>query len=280
MFYSYKNFPISIESFNISGQKNPTYSNYEFVAQNITLNLNPNANFTFPVEGRKAYRAFNTEGITSTIQINFVGQVPYDHIFYNNILLQNGIKHNFKITCGDSVFESGYLRSFNTSVDPNNLVQHQAEFVFFNTGIGGFTGSSGIVGYPVESNSSNYYMHGANTLIAFSDNYNELGRHQVRRMDINYTANIQPVYNVGYNYPSRVAFNREEIDINIDLDSYNTSIRDMNNVISGTKILYTGQTGSSTGIGIFLRSGYLMNKSFNTRPNDIINSRILIKYFI
>lgn len=280
MFYSYKNFPISLESYNLSGQKISTFGSYNFVAQNITLNLNPNANFTFPVDGRKAYRSFNTEGITSTIQINFIGQVPYDNIFYNSILLENGIKHNYKITCGDSIFESGYLRSLNTSVDPNNLVQHQAEFVFFNTGVGGFTGSSGVIGYPVESDNSSFYMHGANTLIAFSDNYNELGRHQVRRMDINYNANIQPIYDIGYNYPSRVIFNREEIDINIDLDSYDISIRDMNNVISGTKIVYTGKAGISTGIGIFLRSGYLMNKTFNTRPNDVINSRLLIKYFI
>lgn len=282
MFYSYKNFPISLESYNLSGQRNLTYSGYDFVAQNITLNLNPNANFTFPIDGRKPYRSFNTDGITSTIQINFIGQIPYDNIFYNNILLQNGIKHNYKITCGNSVFESGYLRSFNTSVDPNNLVQHQAEFIFFSTGVGGFTGSSGTTEYPMVSNNYNYsfYMHGANTLIAFSDNYNELGRHQVRRMDINYNANIQPIYDIGYSYPSRVIFNREEIDINIDLDSYDTSIRDMNNVISGTKIVYTGNVGVSTGIGIFLRSGYLMNKNFNTRPNDVINSRLLIKYFI
>jgi len=280
MFYSYKNFPVSLESYNLSGQRSLTYSTYNFVAQNVTLNLNSNANFTFPIDGKKAYRGFNTEGISSTIQINFVGQIPYDNIFYNNILLENGIKHNYKIICGDSVFESGYLRSLNTSVDPNNLVQHQAEFIFFNTGAGGFTGSSGILEYPVESNNSSFYMHGANTLIAFSDNYNELGRHQVRRMDINYNATIQPIYNIGYNYPSRVIFNKEEIDLNIDLDSYDISIRDMNNVISGTKIVYTGKAGESTGIGIFLRSGYLMSKTFNIKPNDIINSRLLIKYFI
>lgn len=280
MFYSYKDFPISIESFNLSGIKNSSYSDYTFVAQSVALNINPSVNFTFPINQKKNYRGFNTEGLTSTIQVNFVGQVPYDNIFFNNILAENGLKHNFKITCGDSVFESGYLRSFNTSVDPNNLVQHQAEFIFFQTGSGGFTGSSGIVNYPVQSDNSSFYMHGANTLIAFSDTTNEFSRHQIRRMDINYTANIQPIYDIGDNYPSRVVFNREEIDLNVDLDTYSTYIRDINNTITGTKIVYTGALNASSGIGILLRSGYLINKNFNIRGNDIINSRISLKYFI
>jgi hypothetical protein len=280
MFYSYKNFPILIESFDISGQKNPTYSDYTCVAQNVSLNINPSANFTFPINQKKSYKGYNTEGLTSTIQINFIGQIPYDNIFFNNILSENAIKHNFKITCGDSVFQSGYLRSFNTSVDPNSLVQHQAEFVFFNTGVGGFTGSSGISDYPVESNNSSFYMHGANTLIAFSDTDNEFNRHQIRRMDINYSANIQPIYNLNENYPSRVIFNREEIDLNIDLDTYSVYMREINNTITGTKIVYTGTANVSSGIGILLRSGYLINKNFNLRSNDIINSRIALKYFI
>lgn len=52
MFYSYKDFPISIESFNISGQKNSFFSDYRFVAENINININSNPNFTFVLKNK------------------------------------------------------------------------------------------------------------------------------------------------------------------------------------------------------------------------------------
>ena len=138
MFYSHKNLPITLEAYNSSGIKDCEYSYYNFVAQNASLSINPSANFTFPVNYKKPYRGFNTEGLTSTIQLSFISQVPYDNVFFDNIFAENGIKNNFKIAFGDSVFESGYLRSFSASIEPNNLIQNQAEFIFYNTGTNGF----------------------------------------------------------------------------------------------------------------------------------------------
>ena len=280
MFYSYKNLPIALEAYNSSGIKNCEYSYYNFVAQNVSLNVNPNANFAFSVNYKKPYRGFNTQGLASTIQLNFVSQVPYDNIFFDNIFAENGIKNNYKIALGDSIFESGYLRSFNVSIEPNNLIQNQAEFIFYNTGYNGFTGNTPNENYPINSTSGYYYAHGTNTLIAFDDNYNEFSKHQIKKIDLNYSANIQAIYDLNTTYPSRVIYNKEEIDLLVDLDSYKVGIRDINNIINGTKIIYTGVSGASTGIEIFLKTGYLMNKNFNTRPNDIINSRISLKYFI
>jgi hypothetical protein len=272
MFYSHKNLPISLESYGIVD------SSYNFVAQNVSLNINPNANFTFPVNYKKPHRGFNTQGLTSTINLNFISQIPYDNIFFDNILAENGIKNNFKITLGDSVFESGYLRSFSASIEPNNLIQNQAEFIFYNTGTNGFTGSFGNESYPI--NAPQYYAHGANTLIAFKDDYNEFSKHEIKRIDFNYSANVQAVYDIDRTYPSRVIYNKEEIDLTVDLDTYGVGIRDINNIISQTKIVYNGMASPSSVIQIFLRNGYLMNKNFNTKSNDIINSRISLKYFI
>lgn len=280
MFYSHKNLPIILQAYNASGNKDYKYPYYNFVAQNVSLNINPSANFAFAVNYKKPYRGFNSQGLTSTIQLNFISQVPYDNIFFDNIFAENGIKNNFKITLGDSVFESGYLRSFSASIEPNNLIQNQAEFIFYNTGTNGFTGSGGNENYPINSTSGYYYAHGANTLIAFKDDYNEFNKHQVKRMDFSYSANVQAVYDIDTTYPSRVIYNKEEINLNVDLDTYNVGIRDINNVISGTKIVYTGMMSPSTGMEIFLKNGYLINKNFNTKPNDIINSRISLKYFI
>jgi len=280
MFYSHKNLPITLKAYNASGILDLKYPNYSFVAQNVSLNINPNANFIFSVDYKKPYRGINAQGLTSTIQVNFISQVPYDKVFFDNIFAENGVKNNFKMTFGDSTFESGYLKSFNASIEPNNLIQNQAEFVFYNTGINGFTGSGGNENYSINSTSGYYYAHGANTLIAFKDDYNEFSKHQVKRIDFSYSANIQPIYDIDTTYPSRIIYNKEEIDLAVDLDTYGVGIRDINNVISGTKIIYTGMASPSSGIEIFLKNGYLMNKNFNTKPNDIINSRISLKYFI
>jgi hypothetical protein len=268
------------EAYSASGILDLKYPNYSFVAQNVSLNVNPSANFTFSVDYKKPYRGINTQGLTSIIQLNFISQVPYDKVFFDNIFAESGIKNNFKMTFGDSIFQSGYLKSFNASIEPNNLIQNQAEFVFYNTGINGFTGSLGNKNYSINSTSGDYYAHGANTLIAFKDGHNEFSKHQVKRIDFNYSADIQTVYDINTIYPSRVIYNKEQIDLTVDLDTYGVGIRDINNVISGTKIIYTGMVSPSNGIEIFLKNGYLMNKNFNTKPNDIINSRISLKYFI
>lgn len=280
MFYSHKNLPITLEAYNASGILDLKYPNYSFVAQNVSLNINPSANFTFLVDYRKPYRGFNTQGLTSTIQLNFISQIPYDKVFFDNIFAESGIKNNFKMTFGDSIFQSGYLRSFSASIEPNNLIQNQAEFIFYNTGINGFTGNVGNEAYCIDSTSEYYYAHGANTLIAFNDDYNEFSKHQVKGIDFNYSADIQAIYDINTIYPSRIIYNKEQIDLVVNLDTYGVGIRDINNVISGTKIIYTGTTSPSSGIEIFLKTGYLMNKNFNTKPNDIINSRISLKYFI
>lgn len=279
MFYSHKNLPITLESYNTSGSLDLKYNAYNFVAQNVSLNINPSANFTFSVNYKKPHRAFNTQGLTSTISINFISQVPHDYVFFNNIFAENGVKNNFKMTFGDSIFQSGYLRSFSASIESNNLIQNQAEFIFYNTGSNGFTGNVGNQTYYLDS-ISGYYAHGANTLIAFSDDYNEFSKHQVKRMDFNYSATLQAVYNINTVYPSRVIYNKEEIDLTVDLDTYGVGIRDINNIINQTKIVYSGMAFPSTGIEISLKSGYLMNKNFTTKSNDIINSRISLKYFI
>jgi len=117
-------------------------------------------------------------------------------------------------------------------------------------------------------------------LIAFNDAYNEYSKHEVQKVDFSYNANIQPIYDINTIYPSRVAFNKEEIELNVELDSYGLGIRNINNIIDGTKIVYTGYQGSSNGIELYLRSGYLISKNFNAKVNDIINSRISLKYFI
>ena len=62
---------------------------------------------------------------------------------------------------------------------------------------------------------------------------------------------------------SESIYNKEKIDLSVDLDTYGVGIRDINNVISGTKIIYTGTTSPSNGLEIFLKTGYLMNKNFN-----------------
>ena len=91
MFYSYKNFPITIESFDVSGRKNCEFADYTCIAQSLSLATNPNANFTFPLKSKKPHRGFNTDGLTSTIQMNFISQVPYDYMFFNNILIFSAV---------------------------------------------------------------------------------------------------------------------------------------------------------------------------------------------
>lgn len=280
MFYSYKNFPITIESFNISGVKNSAFGDYTFIAQNINLNINPNADFTFNIDNKKPYRGINKEGLTSTVQINFLSQVPYDYMFLNNIFSESGIKNNFKLRCGDSIFESGYLRSYGFSINPHSVINNQAEFVFFQTGLNEFTGNLGLSNFTVSSDDNSFFPHASNTLIAFNDSYNEFNKHDIRRIEFNYSAEIEPIYNINTIYPYRVIYNREQIDLNIDLDVYKINIRDINNIIDGTKIILTGNGQSASGIQIYLRSGYLLNKNLNSRVNDIINSRISLRYYI
>ena len=237
MFYSYKNLPLTIESFNNLGIKNLSFGDYTFIAENINLNINPNVDFTFNIDNKKPYRGINKQGLVSTVQMNFLSQAPYDYMFFNNIFLESGIKNNFKLKCGNVIFESGYLSSYSFSVNPHLLVENQAEFVFFQTGLNEFTGSSGLSNYSINSDNNSFFPHASNTLIAFNDLYNELSKHDIRRIDFNYSADIEPIYNINTIYPYRVIYNKEQIDLDLDLDIYKINIRDVNNTISGTKII-------------------------------------------
>ena len=103
----------------------------------------------------------------------------YFEKFYNNIFLESGIKHNFKIKCGTTEFYSGYLQNFTSLVTPNNLVKHQAEFIFFSTGSGNLTGSAGSGIYPISNTTKDtFYPDASNTIIRFNDGLNELNNNR------------------------------------------------------------------------------------------------------
>ena len=283
MFYSYKNLPIQIDRFTTSGSRANDYNTYDCVADNLVIDINPNADFSFQIERKTPYRGVNTNGATSVISINFISQIPNDYIFLNNILLQSGQKNNFSIKCGNSTFTSGYLRSFGMSIDPHSLVKNQAEFVFFNFGSDGLTQSLPISYTGVTGVNTNSYAHGSLANIYFNDNYNEFSNHDIKKLDFTYKADITPIYNINETYPHRVVFSKEQIDLSAELDVYNLNIRNINNIIENTNIILSGLSGirsNPTGINFQLKSGFLMSKNYNVKVNDILNSRISLKYFI
>lgn len=280
MFYSYKNFPISIESFNKFGTLSPTYNSYNFIAQNLSLDINPNADFAYFIDRKIPSTGINSEGLNAVIGISFLSQTPNDYIFLNNILITGGEKNNFKIKCGNTTYTSGYLRSYNISADPNGLIQSQAEFIFYSTPSTNSFYGEGVSTYDIWPEKQNYYSHGSTTTISFSDSFNEFSNHDVRKIDFSYKADIQPIYCLENIYPSRVAFNKEQIDLFVELDTYDTSIRNINNIINTTTIVYGTFSNQNVNTSIALSSGYLVGKNFSIRTNDIINSRISLKYHI
>lgn len=280
MFYSYKNFGIKIESFTSSGTRPDEYNSYDCIAENLIIDTNPNADFSFQIDKKTPYRGINTNGITCVLSINFINQTPNDYIFLNNILLPSGKKNNFLITCGNASFTSGYLRSFSMSIDPNDLIKNQAEFIFFGRGRNSLI--NGITTGFTDITGNNSYGHGSLANISFNDNANEFSDHDIRKIDIAYKADITPIYNINETYPARVIFNKEQVDLNAELDYYGLYIRNINSTIETTNINISGLSSGDnpTGIEFILKSGFLVNKNYSTKVNDVINSRISLKYFI
>jgi len=280
MFYSYKNFPISIQSFNKYGIAPALYNQYNFTAQNISLEINPNAGFAYIVNQKHPFRGNNADGLAAVINVSFLSQAPKDYIFINNILKTGGDKDNFKITCGNAIFNSGYLRSYNISADPDNMISSQAEFVFYSVTNSQFNGTLGVDSYDVGVNQQNFYSHGSSTTLIFQDNSNEFSSHDIRKIDLSYKADVQPIYTLEKTYPHRVVYNEEQIDLFVELNTYDMNIRNINSLINNTNINYASPWSGDAKISMNLKSGYLVGKNFSLRTNDIINSRISLKYHI
>ena len=280
MFYSFKNLPIVVTGNN---------SGYQFNAQNIKLTINPNLDFSFKVQDKKPFKSSISQGLNTVVALNYIGEIPKENIFLNNIVSPSGEKYFYTLCFGSGIFESGYLRSYSFGVSPNSVITNNLEFIFYNTG-SGF--NPNFITNLQASNPSwqldQYGITGRNMSLAedFSfklwENNNlilDTISGEVLNFNFDYKADINTVYRIGESYPYRVHYNKEEINLNTSLNYSDYVMMDSNTNYSGL-ISLKNLSNTNLSSSVSLNSGFLINKDFDLRSDSIINTRISLKYYI
>jgi len=280
MFYSFKDLPIVVTGNN---------SGYQFNAQNIKLTINPNLDFSFKIGDKRPFRSIASQGLTTTIALSYLAEIPKENIFLNNIVSPSGQKYFYTLCFGSGVFESGYLRSYSFEVVPNSIVRNNLEFVFYSTG-SGF--NPNLITNLQNNNPSwqldQYGITGRNTSAAedFSfklwENNNlilDTLSGEVLNFNFDYKADINAVYRMNESYPYRVLYNKEEINLNTLFNYSDYIMMDSNTNYSGL-ISLKNLNNTNLSSNISLNSGYLVNKDFDLKSDNVINTRISLKYYI
>jgi hypothetical protein len=280
MFYSFKDLPIVVTGNN---------SGYQFNAQNIKLTINPNLDFSFKIGDKRPFRSIASQGLTTTIALSYLAEIPKENIFLNNIVSPSGQKYFYTLCFGSGVFESGYLRSYSFEVVPNSIVRNNLEFVFYSTG-SGF--NPNLITNLQNNNPSwqldQYGITGRNTSAAedFSfklwENNNlilDTLSGEVLNFNFDYKADINAVYRMNESYPYRVLYNKEEINLNTLFNYSDYIMMDSNTNYSGL-ISLKNLNNTNLSSNISLNSGYLVNKDFDLKTDNVINTRISLKYYI
>jgi hypothetical protein len=280
MFYSFKDLPIVVTGNN---------SGYQFNAQNIKLTINPNLDFSFKIGDKRPFRSIASQGLTTTIALSYLAEIPKENIFLNNIVSPSGQKYFYTLCFGSGVFESGYLRSYSFEVVPNSIVRNNLEFVFYSTG----SGFNPNLITNLQSNNTSwqldqYGITGRNTSAAedFSfklwENNNlilDTLSGEVLNFNFDYKADINAVYRMDESYPYRVFYNKEEINLNTLFNYSDYVMMDSNTNYSGL-ISLKNLNNTNLSSNISLNSGYLVNKDFDLKTDNVINTRISLKYYI
>jgi len=280
MFYSFKDLPIVVTGNN---------SGYQFNAQNIKLTINPNLDFSFKIGDKRPFRSIASQGLTTTIALSYLAEIPKENIFLNNIVSPSGQKYFYTLCFGSGVFESGYLRSYSFEVVPNSIVRNNLEFVFYSTG----SGFNPNLITNLQSNNPSwqldqYGITGRNTSAAedFSfklwENNNlilDTLSGEVLNFNFDYKADINAVYRMDESYPYRVFYNKEEINLNTLFNYSDYVMMDSNTNYSGL-ISLKNLNNTNLSSNISLNSGYLVNKDFDLKTDNVINTRISLKYYI
>jgi hypothetical protein len=280
MFYSFKDLPIVVTGNN---------SGYQFNAQNIKLTINPNLDFSFKIGDKRPFRSIASQGLTTTIALSYLAEIPKENIFLNNIVSPSGQKYFYTLCFGSGVFESGYLRSYSFEVVPNSIVRNNLEFVFYSTG----SGFNPNLITNLQSNNPSwqldqYGITGRNTSAAedFSfklwENNNlilDTLSGEVLNFNFDYKADINAVYRMNESYPYRVLYNKEEINLNTLFNYSDYIMMDSNTNYSGL-ISLKNLNNTNLSSNISLNSGYLVNKDFDLKSDSVINTRISLKYYI
>jgi hypothetical protein len=280
MFYSFKDLPIVVTGNN---------SGYQFNAQNIKLTINPNLDFLFKIGDKRPFRSIASQGLTTTIALSYLAEIPKENIFLNNIVSPSGQKYFYTLCFGSGIFESGYLRSYSFEVAPNSIVRNNLEFVFYSTG----SGFNPNLITNLQSNNPSwqldqYGITGRNTSAAedFSfklwENNNlilDTLSGEVLNFNFDYKADINAVYRMNESYPYRVLYNKEEINLNTLFNYSDYIMMDSNTNYSGL-ISLKNLNNTNLSSNISLNSGYLVNKDFDLKSDSVINTRISLKYYI
>jgi hypothetical protein len=280
MFYSFKDLPIVVTGNN---------SGYQFNAQNIKLTINPNLDFSFKIGDKRPFRSIASQGLTTTIALSYLAEIPKENIFLNNIVSPSGQKYFYTLCFGSGIFESGYLRSYSFEVVPNSIVRNNLEFVFYSTG----SGFNPNLITNLQSNNPSwqldqYGITGRNTSAAedFSfklwENNNlilDTLSGEVLNFNFDYKADINAVYRMNESYPYRVLYNKEEINLNTLFNYSDYIMMDSNTNYSGL-ISLKNLNNTNLSSNISLNSGYLVNKDFDLKSDSVINTRISLKYYI
>jgi hypothetical protein len=280
MFYSYKNLPLIVTGNN---------SGYQFNAESVNININPFRDFFFSIDKKTPSQVSNNQGLSSSFSISYLSEIPHENIFIDNILSPSGNKYFYTLSIGSGVFETGYIKSYTFNVTPNGIIKNDLELIFFSTGSGfnpAFASSlqSNYPSWQLDLNGISKRNVSPAEYFCFSlnENGNEILNSlsgELLNFNFDYKASIDPIYTVDSTYPSRVIYNKEEIDLSVNFDYTNYVILAPNTNYQAD-ITLKNISDSNLQCNLLLDSGFLLQKEYKAKIDDIINNRISLKYFV
>lgn len=250
MFHTYKNIKVLIDG-NYYYCQNAAISEVGNIAPSYNINGKYNTNFV------------PENGIGGSLKLSYL--LTGKDTLTNNISDETSIiSGNF----GGLSFQSGYLRSYGFSLEPNNPVTINAEIVFFDSINGTFNPNYEIAPtLPCLNVADVKILNVPGNTIGNIDN--------VVNLNYNYTIDVQPQYNIGQTIPERVVFGPKDITIDITSDKTNAFLP-----VSGFKTtlrtVLTHPENSNITQNFDCR-GVLFQKDFSSSANNILINKISIR---
>jgi hypothetical protein len=169
---------------------------------------------------------------------------------------------------GGLYFQSGYLRSYGFTLEPNNPVTVNAEIVFFDSISGNFSPNYEIAPELLCLNVANATVYDAPG--------NSVGTiNNVTNLNYSYNIDIHPQYNIGQTIPERVVFGQKEVNVDITSDKTNAFLPVSGQTISlRAKLTHPVDSTISQN---FDCKGILFQKEFNVGANNILVNKISIR---
>ena len=181
MFRNYKNCKISLNGL-------------EAIASNVQLSIRNELAPIYEVEKRHSFDYAPNRGIGGSLSITYylTGADPLkSYLSYDESPIISG---NF----AGLYFTSGYLKSYNLNCSPNAPVQASAEIMFFDELKGVFQSTNYIAEDHNILNFADVTLEHSNNTIGSITN--------ARSINFSYSAEINPVYNIGEILPQRLLF--------------------------------------------------------------------------